>query len=105
MGEVKRIETIGTLVRGRYGNLGRITEVIESSRLSVNHVRAPLDVVVTLEPVGPGYGHRSAWASDLKLAHPGDVGSHRHRTGCECGRTVHGENTLYGVDVRSSWGV
>jgi hypothetical protein len=71
-----QIETVGAHVRGRYGNLARITAVLEHSRCSPNHLTAPNDVVVTLEPVGPGFAHRSSWASDLTYAQPGDVGAH-----------------------------
>lgn len=84
---IARIETVGAIVRGEYGQLCRITEVIESSRLTVTHVSSPLDVVVRTEPVGsPGYGHSSAWASSLTMALPGDrYGAHVHREGCVCG--------------------
>lgn len=70
------IETIGTIVRGQYGELARIVEVLEHTRMSANHVSAPSAVVVKLEPVGPSFGHRSSWSHDLTPAEPGDVGAH-----------------------------
>jgi hypothetical protein len=69
------VETVGAVVRGPYGNLGRITEVLEYSRLSPNHLSAPGAVVVRLEPLS-GFAHRSAWSNDLTLSQPGDVGSY-----------------------------
>jgi hypothetical protein len=84
---IPRIETIGAVVRGKYGHLSRITEVLEYSRCSEQHISAPLDVVVRTEPVGVGFNHKSSWASDLTLAQEGDVGAHPHmRDNCECGQ-------------------
>ena len=97
---IARIETIGAIVRGEYGNLGRITEVIENSRCSPNHVSCPLDVVVRLEPVGPGFSHRSSWASKLTLAQPGDIGAHPHADNCPCGEPHSGGTWRY---VPASW--
>ena len=72
---MKGVETVGTVVRGRYGNLGRIASVVESSRCSAGHLTSPLDVVVVLEPLS-FYNHTSSWASDLTLAQDGDIGAH-----------------------------
>jgi hypothetical protein len=104
---IARIETVGAVVRGPHGQLCRITEVVESSRMSERHVSAPLDVVVRTEPVGsPGYGHSSAWASSLSLALPTDrFGAHGHREGCACGMpydpTIQGHIGWY--HMRESW--
>ena len=102
---IARIETVGVLVRGEHGNLGRIKEVIENSRLTANHVSHPLDVVVRLEPVGPGYNFRSAWASSLSHAEPGDVGSHPHTRTCECVQPYDDSRGGHWgwYDVRQSW--
>jgi hypothetical protein len=84
--KVTTVEAVGAMVRTEYDGLARITEVIESSRLSDQHVAAPGDVVVALEPVGPSYGITSAWASTLALAEPTDMyGRHPHTRDCECG--------------------
>ncbi len=83
---IRRIETVGELVRTASGQLARITGVVETSRCSAEHISAPLDVVVLLDSVGPSYGHTTAWASDLTMAEPGDVGSHPHGPDCVCGR-------------------
>lgn len=79
------VETVGAIVRGKYGNLGRIVAVLEHTRCSPDHLSSPLDVVVELEPVGPGFNHRSSWASDLTLAQPGDVGAHQDYSDRSCG--------------------
>lgn len=79
--EARYIERPGTIVRGEYGLLARVVDVIERTRMSERHVTSPGDVVVTVEPVGPGYGHRSSWASKLTPAAPGDVGAHPCHTG------------------------
>jgi hypothetical protein len=100
---VPRIETVGALVRGRYGNLGQITGVIESSRCSMQHLSKPGDVVVTLEPIGPGYNHRCAWASDLTLAEEGDVGAHPHKRECPCGEPYDEARGGRWYPVAASW--
>jgi hypothetical protein len=82
---VRTIETVGAIVRGPYGSLSVITEVIESSRCSDSHLTTPGDVVVRVRPHGVGYGHTSAWASELTLAEPGDIGAHPHWADCTCG--------------------
>jgi hypothetical protein len=100
------IETIGEVVRGPYGSLSRITAVLEESRLSERHVSSPGDVVVTLERVGPGYGHESAWASTLKPSKVGDVGAHPCRgaaAGCLCGHELDGWQPFGWQDRRESW--
>lgn len=99
---IRRIETVGAVVRGEYGHLCRIVEVIENSRCSERHISVPLDVVVRTEPVGPGYGHTSAWASTLTLAEPGDIGSHPHRADCPCGAPAP-TNYFGWHDVRENW--
>jgi hypothetical protein len=70
------IETVGATARGQYGELARIVEVLEWTRLSAQHLTSPGDVVVRLEQVGLGFNHTSSWASDLTPAEPGDVGAH-----------------------------
>lgn len=101
---IRRIETVGTLVRTGTGQLARITGVYEQSRCSADHVSAPLDVVVALESVGPSYGHDSAWASDLTPGHDGDVGAHPHRPGrCECGRDYGNRNGSNWFPAPASW--
>lgn len=100
---VTRIETIGAVVRGDTGALSRIAGVIESSRLSPDHVSCPLDVVVTLEQVGPGYNHRSAWASALAPAQEGDRGSHPHERDCECGEPYDDSRGGFYYHVPQSW--
>ena len=105
---VRRVETVGAVCRGKYGQLCRIVSVREDTRTSENHIVAPLDVVVITEPVGsPGYGHSAAWASSLTLAEPGDrYGAHAHRVGCECGEPfdVSHRSAHFGwYDMRPSW--
>lgn len=105
---IARIETVGTIVRGPYGHLCRIVEVIESSRLAERHISSPLDVVVRTEPIGPSYGHESAWASSLRLAESTDqYGAHAHREGCECGEPYAPTQWQpFGwYDMRPSWEV
>lgn len=99
-GGIPRIETIGAIVRGEYGNLARIIGVYENSRCSARHVSVPLDVVVELEPIGPGFNHRSSWASKLTAAQPGDIGAHPHAAGCPCGAPHDGGAWRY---VPASW--
>lgn len=79
------IEEIGAIVRGQYGQLVRIVSVYEESRASPNHISIPSAVVVATEAVGPGYGHRSSWSSDLTLAEAGDIGAHPCSASCSCG--------------------
>lgn len=61
---------IGDVVRGQYGNLGRIVAFDNTH----SHIRGGR--LVHLEPVGPGFGHKSSWENDLSPASPGDVGAH-----------------------------
>ncbi len=100
---VRRIETVGAVVRTGFGQLARVTGVVESSRCSANHVSAPLDVVVELEAIGPSYGHGTAWSSDLTMAEPGDVGAHPHRRGCECGQPYDEARGGFWYPVGASW--
>ncbi len=100
---IRRIETVDAVVRTRFGQHARITGVVESSRCSAEHVSAPLDVVVTLESIGPSYGHTTAWASDLTEAEPGDVGSHPHRRGCECGQPYDETRGGFWYPVAATW--
>lgn len=82
---VSTIETVGAIVRGPYGSLSKIVEVLERTRMPDTHMTRPGDVVVRVEQVGPGYGHQSAWASELALSKPGDIGAHPHWADCGCG--------------------
>lgn len=105
---VRRIETVGAVCRGKYGQLCRIVRVEEETRASADHLSVPLDVVVLTEPVGsPGYGHGTSWASDLTPAEPGDrYGAHVHRVGCECGEPydmTRIQAHLGWYDMRPSW--
>ncbi len=102
---IARIETIGAIVRGEYGQLARIVGVHEHARASARHISVPLDVVVATERVGPGYGHTSSWASKLTLAQDGDIGAHPHTRECECGEPYDESRGGYWYDVRESWSV
>lgn len=100
---ISRIETIGAVVRGQYGQLARITEVLEYSRCSEQHISSPLDVVVRTEQVGAGYNHKCAWASSLVLAQAGDIGAHPHRQDCECGQPYDQSRQPGWYHVPASW--
>lgn len=101
---IARIETVGTLVRGKYGQLARITAVLEHTRCSGQHMTSPNDVVVSIESVGPGYRHVTSWASDLTLAQDGDrFGAHPHCEGCECGEPYETGRQPGWYDMRPSW--
>lgn len=97
------IETVGEVVRGRNGCLVQIIEVLEWTRLPDSHLTAPGDVVVRVQPHGPGYGYRSAWASELTPSQPGDVGVHLHRADCPCGAPSDMAEWYVGVHVRANW--
>ena len=99
---IRRIETLGAIVRTGFGQLAQITGVAEETRCSAGHVSAPLDVVVTLTAIGPSYGNTTAWASDLTMAEPGDVGAHPHRRDCECGQP-YDESRNGWYPVPASW--
>jgi hypothetical protein len=71
----------GDIVRGKYGNLARLT----GWNHTWSHVRGGR--IAHLEPIVayPGtdapegahpYAHTSSWESDLTRAQPGDVGAH-----------------------------
>lgn len=101
---IQTIETVGAIVRHKGGGLSTIAEVLEFTRMSPNHVSSPGDVVVRLEPYGPGFGHASAWASDLMLGAPGDIGSHAHDANCTCGAEPNNPQPHWGwVYVGASW--
>lgn len=101
---IARIETVGAIVRGPHGLLARITAVLENTRASENHISAPLDVVVLVEPIGPGYRDGSAWASQLQLADGTEAyGAHPHGPGCACGEPYTGFQHWQWQHLPASW--
>lgn len=101
---VSTIETVGAIVRGPYGSLSKIVEVLEHTRAPDSHLVNPGDVVVRLEPVGPGFNHTSAWAHKLSPSEQGDIGAHPHFADCKCGANPPNPQPHWGwVPVPATW--
>jgi hypothetical protein len=88
----------GMKVRYKFGALGRIV-AFDNTHSSLRGGR-----LVHLEPIGPSYGGKTAWESDVAPAADTDTyGRHPHLVGCSCGQSV--ESTGAWVHVGASWEV